>query len=376
MTRSTLHNKKLRPAFTLVELLVAIAIIGILMGIAIPAISGALRSGRESAIRAEVEAMKQALEAYKLKHGDYPPDFFDWNVAVRHYRKIFPDIDLNEINLLRQLCWNTGDTGPATNHGHDPDKLDRAEAVVWNLGGFSSDPKRPFTGAGGPLQLKASFTVPTTAQLANAVNYAYNGTREGALMDFEANLLSMGEYVVASETATSLEDGDLFPIYRRDAESAPYLYFDSRTYGATYTNPNNSVAYLNQYVSPSSAEWGSVRPYLSDQIVAPAEGIVQRLPTGGGGLNFMDKNTFQVLSAGLDEKFGLFLFDPTLTTQPIYFSFPSGQPYRVDATTTPRPTVYATLSPKYGETSAGGTEDSHLDNFASFAQGRLDSDLP
>lgn len=381
---------KPRPAFTLVELLVAIAIIGILMSIAIPAITGALRTGREAAIRTEVEALSQSIEAYKLKYGDYPPDFFDWGIVVRHYRKIFPDIAISELNILRDQCAvQTQVNANSSNPAHDPFRINRAEALVWALGGFSSDPQHPFTGVGGPLTLKATLAVPTRPTHYN--NFAYNGTRENALFDFQAERLTIGQYDLNALTAVSTEEpntaaepADLFPTFLRDLSSSPFLYFDSRTYGST-----TSAGTGNLYNSPTGKPWGRTRPYLSNQIVAPTESIVRTLPAAGSpGLAFMNKNTFQILSAGLDDSFGTATGLPHSALNPhagapLYYSFPDGGIWRVDtATTLPNnETRFQVLSEgnKYQDTSitnVGTTENHHLDNFANFAQGKLESELP
>jgi prepilin-type N-terminal cleavage/methylation domain-containing protein len=60
-------------AFTLIELLVGIAIIGVLLGIAIPAISSARRSGQRNACKAVIERVAAAVETYQSAFGDFPP---------------------------------------------------------------------------------------------------------------------------------------------------------------------------------------------------------------------------------------------------------------------------------------------------------------
>jgi prepilin-type N-terminal cleavage/methylation domain-containing protein len=391
MIRFTQTTNASRRAFTLVELLVAITIIGILMGIAIPAITAALRTARESSVRTEVETLSQAIEAYKLKYGDYPPDFFDWNIVVRHYRKIFPDMALDELAVLRDQCANRydiqqGATGNSLRH--DPYRIDRAEALVWNLGGFSSDPQRPFTGPGGPLQVKS--TLVNTSRSTHYSNYAYNGTRDNALFDFELNRLTIGEYNATSQTALSTEEPanqpapsetqqgndyvDIFPVFLRDTGRSPYVYFDSRTYGSVSTAPNAGDP-VNHYEPPAGNGWGGLRPYLSDQRVAPSEGVVQ---IGGGAMQFMNNNTFQIMHGGLDDIFGVILRDNSSPARPVYFSYPSGQAYIVNGATTP-PTAIEYLGKGYQETSdasVGAASNFHLDNLTNFAPGRLDSNLP
>ena len=59
-------------AFTLIELLSVIAIIGILAGIVIGVGRRAGESGRESRAKVELAAISTALESYKRQNGDYP----------------------------------------------------------------------------------------------------------------------------------------------------------------------------------------------------------------------------------------------------------------------------------------------------------------
>jgi prepilin-type N-terminal cleavage/methylation domain-containing protein len=69
------RNQSRNPgAFTLIELLIVISIIAILAAMVIP-ITGVVKQRRtRAAIRAEVEKVASAIDAYKAKHGHYPPD--------------------------------------------------------------------------------------------------------------------------------------------------------------------------------------------------------------------------------------------------------------------------------------------------------------
>lgn len=62
-----------RMAFTLVEMLAVLLIIGILVGLLVPVITGAYRRGREAAELAEISNLSSALEAFKEHFGVYPP---------------------------------------------------------------------------------------------------------------------------------------------------------------------------------------------------------------------------------------------------------------------------------------------------------------
>jgi prepilin-type N-terminal cleavage/methylation domain-containing protein len=61
-----------RRAFTLIELLAVIAIIGILAGITFGVSKGVRERAAISQCRSELAALSQALESYKKQFGDYP----------------------------------------------------------------------------------------------------------------------------------------------------------------------------------------------------------------------------------------------------------------------------------------------------------------
>ena len=61
-------------AFTLIELLVVISIIALLAGLIVPLAKNAGVSGKRNRIRAELEQIVTAVEAYKAQFGEYPPD--------------------------------------------------------------------------------------------------------------------------------------------------------------------------------------------------------------------------------------------------------------------------------------------------------------
>lgn len=104
-------------AFTLVELLVVISIIGILMALTIPAVFHVITAGKDAAIYAELKQLEAACQAYKEKFGEYPPDFAGVNLAspgcdapraavLRHLSKAFPRYTPSDWNEFRDDVLN------------------------------------------------------------------------------------------------------------------------------------------------------------------------------------------------------------------------------------------------------------------------------
>ncbi len=65
------HNAK--PAFTLVELLIVVMILGILAAVVIPQFSDAVEDTEEAAVLSDLAIMREAIQRYALEHkGNFP----------------------------------------------------------------------------------------------------------------------------------------------------------------------------------------------------------------------------------------------------------------------------------------------------------------
>jgi general secretion pathway protein G len=66
-----------RRAFTLVEMLLVITIIGILAALVIPKMVGRSEQARQAAAHADLSSIKTALDAYEVDNGFYPKSLQD-----------------------------------------------------------------------------------------------------------------------------------------------------------------------------------------------------------------------------------------------------------------------------------------------------------
>ena len=345
--------------FTLVELLVVIVIIGMLMGIAVPAIFSAVKTARSTAMKMELNSLETAVQKYQEKYGDYPPDFSDWAVVERHYRKIFPRIS-GDLVLLKTLLTDT--------NGYNPTIMDRGEVLAWALGGYSSDPLRPFTGPGGPFEL-----VGMGGQAGDIPIYQVNTDRDNKLFDFTPAQLDL---TIPNKNAPPTinnyyrsSDGDLFLSYAASTKTeTPFVYFDSRTY--EYRNPLSTSKGFNGFWRPDA---GPIRPYISD--------IVQTDQTW----QFMKPDSFQIIAPGLDGSFG-WLSKQNGTTGPndndtvsaVYYQYPTGKAGQVvvNPSNGVRTRVLRNDVSRYQEPVAANQIDNfQQDNLTNFADGKLIDEL-
>jgi type II secretory pathway pseudopilin PulG len=297
-----------------VELLVVMAILGILAGLLAWGVNAARVAILKRAQAFEVQSIASAVEAYRTKYGDYPPDGSSWPVMEAHLRKAFPNILVSELALLNPalsqqngLIRNDNDltgshphlaryvsTSPGLRSGR---VFDAAEALVFFLGGFSSDPQRPITGPGGPLK-----------QVGNS--YIYNTQRENAFFEFKIGRLTLDPNTGASNDEAVYSEGvpnDLMPVYVGNGPTyqqlgVPIVYFDSRTYQLAGATVGDSSYYFNFY-SPGLVDTRNVRDSTRN-CARPFLSMDLDPNKGNNALRYANDKTFQIMNGGYDRIYG------------------------------------------------------------------------
>lgn len=265
-----------RNAFTLVELLVVITIIGILASLVAVAAQSAINTARNTRIKVEVDQLDAAMKDFKQKFGAYPPaDFRNpaSNVALKSFiARAFPRY--NQANLDADL----------KAAGVNTTTFDAGRALTFWLSRLSLDVTRPFDPTGS-----------------RQVMYSFDKLRLRSgepFVDADSN----GAYNAGDSFTDSNGNGsyDLEPQYYltpgADFDS-PIVYFDHRSMGAGgdgVTIPSGAFTFTY------SAQTGPAQPYLTRTLPdppAPNEKFVQATD------EWANRDSFQIISAGQDGAF-------------------------------------------------------------------------
>ena len=318
-----------RSAFTLVELLVVITIIGILAALLIPAIMNAQVTARQGAIKAELSNLETAIELYKneVSKGAYPPAAGVGNYGEstqpfksivsdfkRHFKKAFPrHREPNE--LIEALAGGNPTGDPSDERSPNlPGGMNPGEALVFYLQRFSSDPKYPISGPGGP-----SFVVGGEAEDLAQRNWLtdYNPARFGM---FDAD----GEYFAVGDLIKTIdENGDSNGVLdATELLDIPRFvrYEDPQQNGVT--RQINFWQYFPQGSQRSAIYFDASRGILDVDHSGSLSGAlyaIKRLKTGQasrqyGSLEPANAGKFQILHTGVDDAWGDFTTmyaDPT-----------------------------------------------------------------
>jgi general secretion pathway protein G len=82
------------PGFTLIELIVVMAIVALLVTVATPRYFAYLDRSKEAVLRADLAVLRDALDKYHGDHGRYPPTLEE--LAKRRYLRAIPVDPLTE----------------------------------------------------------------------------------------------------------------------------------------------------------------------------------------------------------------------------------------------------------------------------------------
>ena len=143
-----------KSAFTLVEMLVVIIIIGVLAALLLPAVNAIRGSANKAAAAVEISQLDFALQSLKEKYGSYPPDFADVDRVAA----------LAQVKRFIAKAWPRCTRLPRDFRGTElPPQFNAGTALVFWLGGnfdrsqdldtgrwliqhigFSADPQNPF----------------------------------------------------------------------------------------------------------------------------------------------------------------------------------------------------------------------------------------
>jgi prepilin-type N-terminal cleavage/methylation domain-containing protein len=261
----------LRPAFTLVEMLVVITIIGILASLATVAAYKALESAKRARILAEIANIDSAFKAYKEKFGDYPP--------CHLFLKTSSDATFKAFKLHLAKCFPRCD--PATELGSGsnlvPAHLTPSQALVFWLTSISKDPVHPLS-----------------ANVDSTQRYQFFDFDKARLTSVDATkppgwTIGTGAGAVPSYNPQT---------YHPPGLDAPFVYFEARQYAMDGATP----------IKPRSFQGGTGLP-TQERLGGGVSGSVC-MPllwdTDGDGKfdDWVNPKTFQIISAGLDNNYG------------------------------------------------------------------------
>lgn len=261
--------------FTLLELLIAITIIGILAGLLLPAIGNVRTNARNAQVRVEITGLEGALNDFKAKYGDYPPSRITlfrnataWKANTAEARR--------SRGILKKF-WQDINFDALSNHWNADVELRGAECLVFFLGGLSK----------GDTDALRGDLIGFSNNPANPFDRT-SSNRTGPFFEFYLDRLR--DAFETSPTYRFQTYVDTLP-----GQNTPYLYttsYDGRGYEIDETNliqwdVTGTGSATHTYAQPNRLRRGA---YL------------QSGKLGDG--TFWKNKSFQIISPGADQRFG------------------------------------------------------------------------
>lgn len=146
---------RLSQGFTLMELMITVAILAILAGIAIPMYSGYVQSGYQTECKNEVSAIKLAEEEYYLKYNQYFPP------APGNVSMLTSDTYPNQIEIASGAT-ATDPTGGTYNSSYDSTTKISQANCTYQVTTATAAPLYTITATGANKLANSGFTYTIT----------------------------------------------------------------------------------------------------------------------------------------------------------------------------------------------------------------------
>ena len=305
-----LKSRSRNSAFTLVELMIVIAIIGILASLATVGVMKALEKGKMVAARTEISQLEAAIAAAKQKYGlDQLPQslvLYDnlpqWEAqsgnAAPIYSSIFDAskfpvglssfppaqkilIVADSLNLMKKIFGRDflqdANLGPSLTN-----RVKWAATAVVDTPVFLTSDQAVWFLLGGVLDATGKFSgFPGYAREPTKTLSTRDATKPLLpFLDFDAGRMKIGTNGFATYC---------------DPYNTPYAYFSSKYNYCDYSN--NITGFGTVYLGRFMYEGQIVRPFFNTYTGG-------NIPTNWSQFKFLNPRSFQIISAGPDKIFG------------------------------------------------------------------------
>lgn len=303
------HSARFRQGFTLTEMLIAITVIGILMGLLSMAVVPALRTAREATVILEMQQLELAIEQFNQKYGFYPPSFESGirsstgtAVGISTPAQLIPYIRKISPNHSELLATGIG-SGSATDGSRTRlehwwvevgQYLDQESSLVFWLSGVCRNKQFPITGG----VTMAAGTVPLAAH-----GLLEDGIEREDFFDFKLGQIvgnDSGELVYYPHPTTGVQT--LIPA---SVSGAIYEYVQPHAGvdGDVFNSPGNLVVNVAADYRYKYRDWitydigGDNTAYYT----GTTDGVPWPVPTSTATeYPFINPQGFQLISFGMD----------------------------------------------------------------------------
>ena len=367
--------------FTLVEILTVIVIIGILVGLLLPAMNSVRGTVKVWRMKSEMTQIQQALEQVRttLGGGDYPPDGSSTADALQFFRRAFPRATYT-YTVSSGVIQITPPGGAAFPLQLRPETalsfwLGGLRDINGNFVGFSSNPADPLnisipydssstSTTGGRVGPFFDFDMTRVCQVSGSGDSLDNtqGSANGWNAPGGGGGATQGAFVAGTVLFPQNDQSLGIPAWNSAGAAtnyAPYLYFKAvgGKYSDTATQPPGPNGNENYHIWTQPASCAVPGGAGAATVITPVKDSRNVIGTGASAyFGWINPKSFQLLCPGLD---GAFDASSTGTGPNSVSEAKSANGY------------YAPIYPD-GMNYSGGT----MDDITNFSNGKLQSDMP